>query len=94
MDTLAKKGYYMFETIAVADKQSSWARGGVYFHRHWTIACVEENGRRFFSTNDPDPIGLTLAQEFGSVSDAMSYINEREIKKMLYRVSGGSYREA
>lgn len=83
----------MFDTMAAAGAHSTWTRGRVFFHKNWFIICAEENGRRFFSTNDPDPIGLTLAQEFGSVRDAIAYIDEREIEKMIYRVSGGTYRE-
>jgi hypothetical protein len=79
-------------SVSMADRRSRWVAGHAYMFRQWTIHCVEENGRRFFTTTDPTPVGWTLSQEFGSVDSAMRHIEGREIDKMLYRIGGGTNR--
>ena len=63
-----------------------WREGAMVPFMGWAIVGVEEDGRRFWKTTDPTPIGLHLPQEFSSASCAVRYIEKREIEKMLYRI--------
>ncbi len=66
-----------------------WSKGLATCHYGWWIEAVEENGRKFWSTIDPTPIGMVIRQEFCSLDDAMKAIEEREVEKTLWRIKYG-----